>query len=199
MKKAIFLLTLIFCTMSCTENGGKGRDAMEVILHRSSVRSYTDEKVSDEDIQTLLKAGMAAPSAMNWQPWSFVVVNTREDLDSLAATNPHAKMMYKAPLAIVVCGKTEWAVGGGESVPNPYWDQDCSAVTQNILLAADYLGLGAVWTGCFPREERTSGVKKVLGIPEGVEPLSVIVIGHPAKEYTPKDKWNPDCIHYNKW
>lgn len=185
------------------ETGAKGRDALEVIFHRSSVRHFTEEPVSREQIETLLRAGMAAPSAMNFQPWSFIVVDNRAQLDTMAAMNPHGKMLSRAPLAIVVCGDTKWTLGE-ETSENPYWQQDCSAVTENILLAVDHLGLGAVWTGCYPRMERSEAIKSFLGIPEGTEPLCVIVIGHPAPNSrgempTPKDKWKPEKIHWGRW
>lgn len=176
---------------------------MEVILHRTSIRHFTSESVDKEDILALLRAGMAAPSAMNCQPWRFVVVSDRERLDEMSRMNPHGKMLASAPLAIVVCGQVDWTINDVTS-ENPYWQQDCSAVTQNILLAADFLGLGAVWTGCYPRMDRANATKQFLGIPEGYEPLSVIVIGHPSlndkgETAKPKDKWDPSKIHWEKW
>ena len=191
----------LFCSvMSCTSNDktSGAKDAMEVIFHRSSVRAYTDEPVSEEDVTAILKAGMAAPSALNYQPWSFVVVRDRETMQRIGEKVGRPGLVGKAPLLIVVCGKTTWE-RGGETIPNPFWQQDCSAVTQNILLAVDYFGLGAVWNGCYPGEDRAALVKSVLGLPEDVEALSVIIVGHPDGEPAPKDKWDPERIHQEKW
>ena len=199
MKRFVKLFAsaaLAVFTMSSCNNGGSNVDAvLENIHNRKSVREYTAEPVSDADIQTMLKAAMAAPTAVNFQPWRFVVINTREDLDALADKLPYAKMLKQAPLAIVVCGETLW-MGGAE---NPFWAQDCSAATQNILLAAEALGLGAVWTAAYPDAERCKSIGDALGLPSTVKPLCVIPIGHPAGENQPKDKWKPENIHYERW
>ena len=168
---------------------------LENIHNRKSVREYTSEPVSAEHIETMLRAAMAAPTAVNFQPWRFIVLDNKEDLNKLSEKLPYAKMLAQAPLAIVVCGETLW-MGGNE---NPFWSQDCSAATQNLLLAAEALGLGAVWTAAYPDEQRCAAIKEALDIPENVQPLCVIPIGHPAGENKPKDKWKPENIHYGKW
>lgn len=168
--------------------------AIETIMTRTSIRSFTDQAVADETIETLLRAGMAAPTAVNLQPWHFVVVNERAKLDELAGSNRHGDMLRQAPLAIVVCGNMEKAMQGPGQA---FWIQDCSAATENILLAAHALGLGAVWTGCYPIEERVATVSEVLGLPETIVPLCVIVMGYPNENPQPKDKWKPENVSYN--
>lgn len=197
---ALSVLTLTAMT-SCSSNNSTPAttDSAEAVLenihNRKSVRQYTSEPVSEEHIQTLLKAAMAAPSAVNYQPWRFVVVTERAELDAMAEVLPYARMLKQAPLAIIVCGETLWFDGK----ENIYWQQDCSAATQNLLLAAEALGLGAVWTGVYPDPQRSAELSAFLGLPETVQPLCAIPIGHPAGDDKPKDKWKPENIHYGKW
>ncbi|MDR0954065.1 MAG: nitroreductase family protein [Rikenellaceae bacterium] len=165
------------------------REAIETILSRKSVRQYEDRAVEAEKVELLLRAAMAAPSGMDRRPWSFVVVTERETLNRLAEGLPYAKMLTHAPLAIVVCGDPQ----------SPYWTLDCSAATQNILLAAEALGLGAVWTATYPTPELMTAANEALGLPEGIQSLAVIPMGYPAGETAPKDKFDATRIHYNKW
>ncbi|MFI3282023.1 MAG: nitroreductase family protein [Rikenellaceae bacterium] len=171
---------------------------LENIMTRSSVRSYTSQKIEPEKIETLLKAGMAAPTGGNKQPWELIVVTDRQILDSIPNFAAGAKMITKAQSAIVVCGDVSRCMPGALS---EYWIQDCSAVTENILLAAHAMGLGAVWCGAYPNnaQDRVGGMQALLGLPEGVYALSVIVLGYPDSEPTPKDKWDPAKVHYNKY
>lgn len=168
----------------------------ECIMTRVSVRAYTADKVSETQIEKMLRAGMAAPSAVNKQPWHFIVVTEQVQLDALAEVTPNAKMAAAAPLAIVVCGDMSKTL---EGEARDFWIQDCSAATQNILLEAHALGLGAVWTGTWPALERCAAVAQVLDIPEGIVPFATIVIGHPAGENKPKDKWNPRNVSWEKY
>lgn len=168
-------------------------DAIQAILTRRSVRQYTDEPVSAQMVKTLLKAAMSAPSANNQQPWAFVVIDDRQILDQIPNIHPYSKMLRQAPLAILVCGDL-----GREKHPG-YWEQDCSAATQNLLLAARALGLGAVWLGVHPREERVAGLRKLLGIPERIVPLALISIGHTAAEQRPAERYDEGRIHQNGW
>ena len=190
MKKTLLALTLMsVLAASCCNAPEAGKDAardavLENIASRKSVRSYTDEPVCREDIETLLKAAMAAPSAMNRQPWEFIVIDNRDTLDALAGKLRHAKMLKEAPLAIVVC--------------NMFWEHDASAATENLLLAAEAMGLGAVWTAASD-PERSAIVCEALGITGTVKPLCVVPIGHPAGEEQPKDKWKPEKVHWNRW
>ena len=193
--KLIVFSVLTLLAMSSCSNGNNVDAVLENIHSRKSVREFTSEPVSDADIQTMLKAAMAAPTAINFQPWRFVVVNERKALDSLADQLPYAKMLKQAPLAIVVCGETLWM--GGEE--NPFWPLDCSAATQNLLLTAEALGLGAVWTAAYPDADRCKAISDALGLPSTVKPLCVVPIGHPAGENQPRDKWKPEKIHDGKW
>lgn len=170
-------------------------DGVRLIMSRKSVRSFGNITVTKSQLELIVKAGMAAPSARNLQPWSFIVVSDRNLLDQLAVRLPFAKMLYEASSAIVVCGVPEMA---GDS-PEGYWVQDCSAASQNILLAIESMGLGAVWTGVYPREDRVEIVRDVLKIPSNVFPLNVIPVGYPKGEYQPKDKFKPENIHWDKW
>ena len=175
---------------------GDAQAAINNIMTRTSIRQYTGEPVSKENIETMLRAGMAAPTAVNRQPWHFVVINSKEKLAELAGNNPRGNMLKQAALAIVVCGNMDKALPGqGQG----FWVQDCSAATENILLAANALGLGAVWTGLYPDENRAASVAKVLKLPQAFIPLCTIVIGHPAEQPQPKDKWKPENVSYNEF
>ncbi len=160
------------------------------ILARRSVRRYTSEPVSEEQITALLKAAMAAPSAANRRPWHFIVVTERGTLDTLAERHPYAKMLFEAPLCIAVVGNP---------AVSDYWVQDCSAATENILLAAAGMGLGSVWLGVHPRAEREQMVREVLGIPAGLVPLCLIAIGHPAEHPPARTQYDPARVHYQHW
>ncbi len=164
---------------------------LSVIHSRKSVRNFVPDKlVSDEDIEKIVRAGMAAPSGRDLRPWEIVVVNNREAMDTLAVQLPYAKMLETATLAIVVCGDT---------TRSPLWVYDCSAVTQNILLAVEALGLGAVWTAAHPYEDRMSAVANAVGLPANVLPLAVIPIGYPNGDFEPKEKYDTTKVHFNKW
>lgn len=167
-----------------------GRELVQTIFARRSIRRYTTERVSEEDIKTLLEAAMAAPSAANSQPWHFVVATDRETLDSLADTHPYGKMLFQAPLCVAVCG---------DPACSDQWGQDCSAATENLLLAAVALGLGAVWLGVHPREERIAAIRRVLGIPANIIPLNLISIGHPAEERPPRTQYSEARVHREQW
>ncbi|NVO10911.1 MAG: nitroreductase family protein [Bacteroidales bacterium] len=170
---------------------------LKAIYTRKSVRLYDESvEVTKEQLEELMRAGMAAPSSRNLQPWAFIGITNRSTLNQLANGLPYAKMLFKAKAAIVVCGIPE---PSGQDSPEGYWIQDCSAATQNILLAAESIGLGAVWTGVFPRPERVQIVKEILGIPEKVIPLNVIPIGCPNGVDKPKDKFRKDNIMWESW
>ena len=174
----------------------ESNQVIKAIHSRRSVRHFSDEKVSKEQLEILIKAGMAAPSANNVQPWAFIGITNRDTLDKLANGLPYAKMLFRTTAAIVVCGIP--AKAGTES-PEGYWVQDCSAATQNILLAAEAIELGAVWTGVYPRAERIKVVKDILGIPETVIPLNVIPIGYPDGIEKPKDKFKKENVMWEGW
>jgi nitroreductase len=159
------------------------------ILARRSIRQYTAQPVTPDDLQRLVEAAMAAPSANNGQPWHFVVVTERGVLDRLADVHPYGKMLHQAAACIAVCGEPE----------NTYWVQDCAAATENILLAATELGLGTVWLGVHPRADREHNVRDVLGIPPHITPLCLISIGHPAEHKEPRTQYQESRVHRNRW
>ena len=194
MKLTIKIALATLLAMVCmTGFAQEQQSALDNIFARKSVRSYTDEPVSPEQVETILKAAMAAPSGMNMQPWRFVVVTDQKVKDKLAVG--FNKMIAKAPVVIIVCGKTTNKLGA----PNKNWTADCAASTENLLLAVEALGLGAVWTACYPYEDRMNPTVEALGLPENISPYCIVPIGHPAGNDKPKDKWNPDNIHYEKW
>ena len=202
MKKHIMTILVFTAVLNAgidanAQNTGNHHNAvLDNSATRTSVRSSLDKPVDAAVIEQLLRAGMAAPTAVNRQPWHFVVVTDKAQLFALAKANPHAGMLMKAPLAIVVCGDMKKALS---SDAREFWVQDCSAATENILLAANALGLGAVWTGTYPDQKRCKDVAAVLKLPEHLIPLNTIVIGYPDKENTPKDKWKPENISYNTY
>ena len=166
---------------------------MDLFVTRRSIRKYTGQAVTQEQLEELLRAGMAAPTGRNAQPWQFVVLTDREVLDGIPAFAPNTAMLTGAPAAIVVCGDLSM-----EQVPG-LWVQDCSAATENILLAAHAAGLGAVWLSIYPNEERVTKMRSHLILPDTVIPLAVISIGYPAEEKEPSDRFKPERIHYNRW
>ncbi len=167
---------------------------LATIHMRKSVRHFTNQAVSKEQLTELVKAGMAAPTAVNKQPWAFIAINDRTVLDKLSEVLPYAKMLKQATGAIVVCGDMTRTL---EGQAQEYWIQDCSAATQNILLAAESMGLGAVWTGVYPKKERIEDVIQTIKLPEQLIPLNVIPIGYPTGEDQPKNKWDKNKLHWN--
>jgi nitroreductase len=165
--------------------------SIDVIFARRSIREYTGEPASKDAMRNLLEAGMAAPSSMNRRPWHLIVVEDRATLERLAEVHPHGKMLARAAAAIAVCGDTKTS-------PD-MWVQDCSAATENILIGAAALGLGAVWLGCHPREDRVSAIKAVLGVPEHVGILSLISIGHPGETKEPRTQYDEERVHHERW
>ncbi len=168
-------------------------DALEAIMNRRSIRKFTDAPVSEEHIQTLLDAAMAAPSACNAAEWHFVVITERATLDAIPEISPYAAMAKQAPLAILVCADTAAEIYPG------FWVQDASAAMENLLIAATALGLGAVWTGIHPVIERGAAFAERFKLPKGVEALGLAIIGHPAQTLAPHGKANPSRIHRNSW
>lgn len=168
-------------------------DAMETLLNRRSIRNYKPVDIPSGLINELLKAAMYAPSASNQQPWHFVVISDRKVLDEIPKFHPYASMTAKCPSAIVICADTR------QLIHPDFWVQDCSAATENLLLAAHAKGLGAVWVGLYPREERKEPFRKLLGLPEGIEPFSLIPIGVPAEQADQPNRFLVERIHLGKW
>lgn len=168
-------------------------EVKEALLKRKSVRKFTNEIISEQIIKELLHAAMSAPSACNKQPWEFYVVTNSEKLEELSKASRFAK--YKAPLAIVVCGNLDRALPQQYS---SYWIQDCSAATENILLRATDLGLGAVWCGAHPQKRVEEKIRECLNLNEQEIPLNIIFIGYPAQASSYGDKYDENRIHYIK-
>lgn len=183
-------------TYAATTDSLAASSTIADIMTRASVRSYTDRPVSRELIDTLLRAAMAAPTAANKQPWRFVVIDNRDILNYIADNFHTMTMMKEARVAVVVCGDLNSTLEGNG---RDYWIQDGSAATENLLLAAHALGLGAVWCGVYPQPDRVSRFSELLHLPADILPLNCIAIGYPKGETAPKDKWRPDFIRYNTW
>jgi nitroreductase len=168
-------------------------ETIEAIMSRRSVRQFTNEPITQEQLDTLLHAAMQAPSAGNGQPWHFVVIQERAMLDQIPNVHPYAQMLKDAPLAILVCGNE------ADTRYTNYWMLDCSAATQNILLAAHAIGLGAVWLGVHPSEERIASITKLFELPKGVHPVSLIAVGHPREVPARVDRFQAQRVHYKHW
>jgi nitroreductase len=168
-------------------------ETIDAIMTRRSIRKYTDWAVPDELLSQLLKAAMAAPSAGNEQAWQFIVIRDRALLDAIPKFHPYAAMLKYASVAVLVCGDLTLEKYKG------YWVQDCSAATQNLLLAATAQGLGAVWTGVYPLSDRVAGMRKLLGLPEHIVPLSLVPIGFPAEQPAKADRFNTERVHKDRW
>lgn len=166
-------------------------ELQEVLQRRRSIRKYTQEPVSKEDIDLLMHAAMSGPSACNKTPWEFYVITDEAILEKLRNASRYSKIY--APLAIVVCGSLSRAL---PSQLAPYWIQDCSAATENILLAATDLGLGTVWCGIHPQKRAEERVREALGLTEKQIPLNIIYVGHPDQVQEPRDQYKESYIHY---
>ena len=169
-------------------------ELFEGLLSRRSIRKYTGEKIDEEVIRSMIKAGMYAPSANNRRPWHFIIVDEREILDKIMKVHPYSSMLSEASHAVIVCGDEKLENGPG------YYVIDCSAATQNILLAAHALGYGAVWLGVEPRSERKNAIRQIFGLPDHIHPVSIISIGVPVKipEKIPS-RFEPEKIRKNRW
>jgi len=168
-------------------------DAQEVILTRRSIRKYKSGEISEKQMEQILRAGMQAPSARNIQPWHFIVIKERDILDQIPRFHPYSSMILEAPVAIAVCGDLN------EEPSIDYINQNCSAATENMLLAAHSMGLGGVWLGIQPRKDRIKGIKELLELPDRIAPVSLIVLGYPDEKKGPVDRYRPDRVHFNRW
>jgi len=168
-------------------------DIFEALRTRRSIRKYTDEPVSDDDLRLLLEMAMLAPSARNEQPWQFVAIRDKSQLEAIAKTSPYTHMAASAPLVVVVCGdmRDDKAMG--------MWVQDCAAATQNFMLAARGKDIGCVWCGVHPNAEREAYVRATLGLPEEITPFGLICAGHPAQPFREENRYKPERVHLNRW
>ncbi|MBN2275481.1 MAG: nitroreductase family protein [Bacteroidales bacterium] len=168
-------------------------DVFEAIMNRRSIRQYSGERISDEQVERLLKAAMYAPSAVDKQPWHFIVFRNMETRKRIVEFHPNASMLTEADTVILVCYDENLQHDEG------YGPVDCSAATQNILLAAHAMGLGAVWVGIYPRQNRIAATHRLFSLPENIKPFSMISLGYPAeKKFFPK-RFKRERIHYEKW
>ena len=168
-------------------------DTFDAIYSRRSIRKYESKAVEPEKIQKLLTAAMYAPSARNTQSWQYIVITERSVLKTIMDVHPYAQMLAEAPLAIIVCGDKTMEPNEG------YLNTNCSAATQNILLAAQASGLGSVWLGVYPRQERMKGIAGLFKLPEHIIPISLIALGYPAEKKMDPGRYLPERVHYNKW
>lgn len=168
-------------------------NTLEAIISRRSIRKFEEKPVPQEMVDELLKAAMYAPSAKNYRTWHFIVINERTKLDDLSNLHPSAKMLKTASLAILVCGDRNLDPMDG------YLAINASAATQNILLAAHEMGLGSVWIGVFPREERIEEMVRYFNFPENILPVNLIAIGWPGEERPVPERFESQKIHYNAW
>ncbi len=168
-------------------------DTTKAILKRRSIRKYNKKPIPKQLVDEMLRAAMYAPSARNFRPWQFIVVDQRKILDELSELHPYAKMLREATLAILVCGdfSREKEIG--------YLAVNCAAATQNILLSAYALGLGSVWLGVYPREARMNDIRQFLSLPHHIVPISLIAIGWPAEEKSQPERFEEGKVHYNRW
>lgn len=193
---------LISCAKTTHESENQTTETMkqEAVLNaiqtRASVRQFTGEKITNEQIQTLLRCAMSAPSAINKQPWAFVVVTEDSLIRQMGEAFPYSRCGNGAACAFVMCGDLSKAIEGeGQG----FWINDVSAATENLLLAAHAMGLGAVWTGVYPSSERTAQVQAMLGLPEHIIPMCIVPVGVPAEQPAVKQKFKEENIHYNRW
>lgn len=199
---AIVGLGLLSAACSTKESAAPAAEAstadavIENIMTRTSVRAYTDRAVAPETVETLLKAAMAAPTGGNAQPWEFIVVNDSTRLAALSEALDGNGCVKSCKVAVVLCGNMEKKLGGEWG---GFWSEDVSAATENLLLAAHALGLGALWNGVYPIESQVEKVSGFFGLPENIVPLSLVTIGYPAENPDPKDKWDPEKVHFNNW
>jgi nitroreductase len=168
-------------------------DALQAIFSRRSIRKYSSEPIAQDVEESLLRAAMVAPSALDERPWHFVVIRDRELLRELSARMDHCEMLGEAALGLLICGDDRLERAKG------FWVQDCSACTQNVLLAAHALGLGAVWLAVHPLEDRIQAVRSVLGVPAEVAPFALVSLGYPAEKLEGEDRYDPSRIHANRW
>jgi nitroreductase len=166
---------------------------MNSIFNRRSIRSFTEQKISDRSLKMILTAAMCSPSSCDSQPWEYIVIRDRKTLAEIMNMHPYAGMLSTADMAIIVCG------GSKEGLSGPCWPLDCAASTQNILLEAQELGIGSCWCAVYPYEIRLDPFKKLLDLPGNVSPFCIIALGYPAEHKPPNQRYLPEKVHYEKW
>lgn len=194
---AVSVRLMIVSNQGSEESDDGSNQAIECIMTRASVRNYKPEPVNDSIVTTVLKTGMAAPTAANQQAWHFVVVTDQALKDSITDAFQWTKMVRGCAFAVVVCGDMT-RLFDGDRENGGFWVQDCSAASENMLLAAHALGLGGVWCGIYPEEDRMARLSEILGLPSNLRPLNILSFGYPADPVAPKDKWDPEKVSYRR-
>ncbi len=198
MKKLV-IFALAFLGVACTQKPTTMElqpTTVEVIQTRASVRQFTTQKPSEAQIETLLRCAFSAPSAMNKQPWHFIVIDEPTLLKEIGEKFPNSRVANNCQVCFIPCGDMTLAF---EGAAREFWVQDVSAATENLLLAAHSLGLGAVWTGLYPDVARVAQLRTLLGLPEHIVPLCIVPVGYPAEQPEVKKKYNVERIHRNQW
>lgn len=175
------------------ENKGKPMELFDALHSRRSIRKYEDRPVPEDVIQKILRAAMMAPSAGDARPWQFILVTDPEKKAKVTTVHPHVGMLARAPLGILICGDLS-----REKYPG-FWPQDCAAAMQNLLLAAHGCGLGAVWTGVYPKEDRVEKMREIFSLPGHIVPMGLAVLGWPAQSISAGDRFDPRMVHANQW
>lgn len=197
-QASLILMMMLTSLNSHAQMSNEAQAVINNIMTRASVRGFIEKPVEQTKIDLMLRAAMAAPTDKNRQPWHFVVLNTREAIAQYAGEGHHAERMKKTPLVIVLCADTT-RMQQGEV--RDIWVQDLSAATENLLLAAHALELGAVWTTIYPLEKRVQSVEQKLNLPGHLIPMCAVRIGYPNPERPaqPKDKWDEKKVTYGPW
>ena len=211
MKKVIVMMAaaaMLFgacCTKQCDTPSISGV-VMENILARKSVRSYNGDSIPADVMENLLRAAMAAPSGRDLRPWQIVVMTDKSQYETVFEGNFNMQKFMESGAVIILCADTVFTAPTREDPDGPavtqvnhLWRDDMGAVTENLLLAVEAYGLGACWTACYPYDDRMNPAIEALGLPDNVKPYCIVPVGHPAGNDRPKDKWNPENIHYEKW
>ena len=212
-KTFVILAALVVASVVSACNGGDtikthgvDNETIRTIMQRKSVRAFTDQAIPAEYMETMLKAAMAAPTGSNIQPWHFVVLTDKSKYENVFENNFNMRIFNSAAAVVVFCADTtvtrpprDNPDGAPVTRPNGTWRDDMGACTENFLLAAESLGLGAVWTAAYPYSDRYASMKSELGLPDVVLPYCAVAVGYPANDEQPKDKWKPERIHYEQW
>ncbi len=166
---------------------------MDSVLARRSIRKYKKQKIEDDKIKKILEAGMSAPSSGNEQPWHFIVVDDKSLLEDLSKVSIYAGMLKNADIGIIICGDL------GLERHKGFWVQDCSAATENVLIEIQELGLGGVWLGIYPLEDRVKAIQEIFKLPDNIIPFSIIPVGYPDEKKETPSRYNPNKVRYNRW
>lgn len=180
-------------SISTLRTQGKNMDFFDILASRRSVRAFSDEHVTDEMIDHIIRAAMTAPSAGNQQPWHFIIVRDKEKMGGVTKFHPYAAMLNTCSVSIIVCGDPN-----GKKWPD-FWPQDCSAAVQNMLLAARESGLGTVWVGLYPLKDRMQGMRKLFNIPSKIHPFAIVPVGFPVGGFKKLDRYDASLVHRELW